>query len=157
MIQKQEDPPKSASQQETSQLGKEKTYPLLHSIPTIFTARFKNKKRKSIRVSIGARSNSLRQNQTLTFCSIPFPQYSPHDSKRKGRISIQISIAARSESIRQIEYLQPAPFHSHNIFRAIQKQKEEDPFASASQQETSQSGKSNTYTLLHSIRTTITA
>jgi len=48
MIQKQkeEDPPKSASQQETSQLGKEKTYPLLHSIPTIFTARFKNKRKK---------------------------------------------------------------------------------------------------------------
>ena len=64
---------------------------------------------------------------------------------------------SKNQSNRQSKYLQAAPFHSHIIYRAIQKQKEEDPFASASQQETSQSGKSNTYSLLHSIRTTITA
>ena len=56
-----------------------------------------------------------------------------------------------------MKYLQPAPFHSHKIYRTIQKEKEEDPSTSASQQEASQSGKLNTYRLLHCIRTIFTA
>ena len=64
---------------------------------------------------------------------------------------------ARNESIRQMKYLRAAPFHSHKIYRTIQKEKEEDPSTSASQQEASQSGKLNTYVLLHSVPTRFTA
>ena len=56
-----------------------------------------------------------------------------------------------------MKYLRAAPFHSHKIYRTIQKEKEEDPSTSASQQEASQSGKLNTYVLLHSIRILFTA
>ena len=133
MIQKQkeEDPSASASQQEASQSGKWNTYlsklikvvgdkVLLHSIRTIFTARFKNKRKKIHSRQHRSKKLVNRVNQTLTACSIPFAQYLTHDSKIKGRRSTQISIAARSESIRQIKYLPSAQFHSHNIHRMIQ-------------------------------------
>ena len=85
-------------------------------------------------------------------------KYTPHDSKTKKKIrSNRISIAARNKSIEQIKFLPSAPFHSHNIYHIIQKEKKEYPFASASQQEATQLGKSNSYPLLHSIRTTFTA
>ena len=158
MIQKgkQGGPFASASQQETSQIGKANTYKLLHSIRILFTARFKNKRKKIHSRQHRSKKRVNRANQTLTACFIPFAQQLPHDSRQKRR-SIHISIAVRSESIRKMKYLQPAPFHSHNIYRTIQKQKEEDQFASASQQEASQSGKSNTYKLLHSIPVIFTA
>ena len=56
-----------------------------------------------------------------------------------------------------MKYLRTAPFHPHNIYRTIQKENEEDPFASASLQGVRQSGKWNTYVLLHSIRTIFNA
>ena len=122
MIQKQkeEDQFASASQQETSQLGKANTYNLLHSIRILFIARFKNKRKKIHPHQHHSKKRVNRANEILTSCSIPFPQYLPHDSKTKGRRSIRVSIAARSESIGQIKYLPPAPFHSHNIHRMIQ-------------------------------------
>ena len=110
----------SASQQETSQIGKANTYKLLHSIRILFTARFKNKRKKIHSRQHRSKKRVNRVNQTLTACSIPFAQYLTHDSKIKGRRSTQISIAARSESIRQIKYLPSAQFHSHNIHRMIQ-------------------------------------
>ena len=56
-----------------------------------------------------------------------------------------------------MKYLRAAPFHSHKIYRTIQKEKDEDPSTSASQQEASQSGNLNTYVLLHSVPTRFTA
>ena len=42
------------------------------------------------------------------------------------------------EKTSQVQHLRADPFHSHNIYRMIQKQKEEDPPKSASQQEATQ-------------------
>ena len=89
MIQKQkeEDPSTSASQQEASQSGKLNTYVLLHSIRILFTARFKNKRKKIHSRQHRSKKRVNRANQTLTACFIPFAQQLPHDSKTKKKIN----------------------------------------------------------------------
>ena len=89
MIQKgkQGGPFASASQQETSQIGKANTYKLLHSIRILFTARFKNKRKKIHSRQHRSKKRVNRANQTLTACFIPFAQQLPHDSKTKKKIN----------------------------------------------------------------------
>ena len=135
--------------------GKSNTYPLLNS--TTITAWFKTKKKINPHQH-RSKKRVNQENEILTSCSIAFAQYLTHDSIRKKKVwSIRVSTTARNESIRLTKYLQAAPFHSRNIHRMIQKQKEEDPPKSASQQETSQLGKANTYPLVHSIPVIFTA